>query len=470
MDTSNSEHMVPGLDPITLQDYTHVVKSVKDAIDGNAHPIRIGQGSSGSYFCRNLDGQIVGVFKPKDEEPYGTMNPKWTKWIHRNLFFCCFGRSCLVPNVGFLSEAGASLLDERLGFGLVPRTEVVYLSSSAFHYSSSQRKRNEFAPKVGSFQLYLKGFQDASLFLKIHPLPSLPPMQQSTLFSPAQPPRQKGDHTYAPISQGSTSIIHGPEVHPLANLDEVCGIWNQRTFLSFLHQFQRLTILDYIMRNTDRGLDNWMIKHQHGKIQIAAIDHGLAFPYKHPDKWRSYPYGWLYLKIAHYPFLSSIRNYMHDLLTDPQWWSITRAALYDLFRSDPDVPLDMIENQISVIRGQVYNLYHCMSSSPAASPMDLWFRPPIIVVRQPRVMVSPQHHCVEIDGHHCLGELSDEDILIEEDLEHIEQISQLSSMKGQVKAMWQKGKQKMRDGSHHLLNRARNVILEATKKPWFRHW
>lgn len=25
-------------------------------------------------------------------------------------------------------------------------------------------------------------------------------------------------------------------------------------------------------------------------IKIAAIDNGLAFPFKHPDSWRAYPY------------------------------------------------------------------------------------------------------------------------------------------------------------------------------------
>lgn len=43
----------------------------------------------------------IGVFKPKNEEPYGSLNPKWMKWIHRIFFPCCFGRSCLVPNQVF---------------------------------------------------------------------------------------------------------------------------------------------------------------------------------------------------------------------------------------------------------------------------------------------------------------------------------------------------------------------------------
>ena len=66
----------------------------------------------------------IGVFKPKEEEPYGHLNPKWTKWVHKLCCPCCFGRSCLVPNQGYLSEAGASLVDEKLGLGVVPKTKV----------------------------------------------------------------------------------------------------------------------------------------------------------------------------------------------------------------------------------------------------------------------------------------------------------------------------------------------------------
>ncbi|ODM88499.1 Phosphatidylinositol 4-kinase type 2-beta, partial [Orchesella cincta] len=39
------------------------------------------------------------------------MNPKWAKWFQRQCCPCCFGRGCLVPNSGYLSEAGASLVD-----------------------------------------------------------------------------------------------------------------------------------------------------------------------------------------------------------------------------------------------------------------------------------------------------------------------------------------------------------------------
>ena len=79
----------------------------------------------------------IGVFKPKEEEPYGHLNPKWTKWVHKLCCPCCFGRSCLVPNQGYLSEAGASIVDEKLGLGVVPKTKVFFscLTSMVNWYS-----------------------------------------------------------------------------------------------------------------------------------------------------------------------------------------------------------------------------------------------------------------------------------------------------------------------------------------------
>lgn len=72
----------------------------------------------------SLSQKIIGVFKPKNEEPYGQLNPKWTKWLQKLCCPCCFGRDCLVLNQGYLSEAGASLVDQKLELNIVPRTKV----------------------------------------------------------------------------------------------------------------------------------------------------------------------------------------------------------------------------------------------------------------------------------------------------------------------------------------------------------
>lgn len=37
-------------------------------------------------FCPFFLQEVIGVFKPKSEEPYGHLNPKWTKYFHK---VCC---------------------------------------------------------------------------------------------------------------------------------------------------------------------------------------------------------------------------------------------------------------------------------------------------------------------------------------------------------------------------------------------
>lgn len=86
----------PQVSVMTKAQFDAVIETVRQAIRQEVHPSMISQGSSGSYFARNPDGKIVGVFKPKDEEPYAAGNPKWNKWIHRNLFPCFFGRAWYV--------------------------------------------------------------------------------------------------------------------------------------------------------------------------------------------------------------------------------------------------------------------------------------------------------------------------------------------------------------------------------------
>ena len=40
----------------------------------------------------------------------------------------------------------------------------------------------------------------------------------------------------------------------------------------FQHKFERLVILDYIIRNTDRGNDNWLIKYKCPKSPSKGKD------------------------------------------------------------------------------------------------------------------------------------------------------------------------------------------------------
>ena len=210
-------------------EFMGLVQDAQNAIELGILPELISQGSSGSYFVRNCENEIIGVFKPKSEEPYGNMNPKLMKWLHKVCCPCCFGRGCLIPNQGYLSEAAASVVDQKLQLNIVPRTHVVWLASESFNYSKIERaksnvKKNIMAKtpvigkkfhrlglplKVGSFQVFVRNYKQSDQHLR----------------------------TFA--SEGLS--------------DDAAK--------QFQLQFEKLVVLDYIIRNTDRGNDNWLIKY-----------------------------------------------------------------------------------------------------------------------------------------------------------------------------------------------------------------
>jgi hypothetical protein len=251
-------------------EFEKIVEGVRTAIELGLHPKMISKGSSGSYFARNSDGKVVGVFKPKDEEPYASRNPKWTKWIHRNLFPCCFGRACLIPNLSYVSEAAAYVLDTRLRTNIVPYTDVVWLSSKSFYYDFWERRRawggrKPLPPKPGSFQVFLKGYKDATLFLREHPWPD----QTNPGFRAEDAPKRKKrpwNEACRPTGIQSDDedeeydAPHARTPSPQSDGSDNRFYWSENLKQSFREELEKLVILDYIMRNTDRGLDNWMIK------------------------------------------------------------------------------------------------------------------------------------------------------------------------------------------------------------------
>ncbi|KAL1855154.1 Phosphatidylinositol 4-kinase LSB6 [Paecilomyces lecythidis] len=442
------------------QEFETVVESVRNAIELGMHPKMISQGSSGSYFARNSDGKVVGVFKPKDEEPYASRNPKWTKWIHRNLFPCFFGRACLIPNLSYVSEAAAYVLDARLRTNLVPYTDIVWLSSKSFYYDFWDRRKawrgkKPLPAKVGSFQVFLKGFKDANVFLREHPWPD---QVNSGFRAEDAPKRKKRPWNEACRPSGIQSDDeddedNGPSAasSPRDENPQRKFHWTETLKQAFREELEKLVILDYIMRNTDRGLDNWMIKvdwkneevsivaeppktngvkndgddddqtpparlvptnseltptspypyrRQEGMVAISrtgtplstrdqqatatiklgAIDNSLSWPWKHPDAWRSFPFGWLFLPVSliGQPFSQKTRDHFLPLLTSTAWWSGTQTALRRVFSQDDDFKESMFARQIAVMKGQAWNVVETLKQ-PDHGPLELTRRTRVCV-------------------------------------------------------------------------------------------
>ena len=416
--------------------FMETIQDAQNAIEQGILPELITQGSSGSYFVRNTEKQVIGVFKPKSEEPYGNMNPKLMKWLHKMCCPCCFGRGCLIPNQGYLSEAAASVVDKKLQLGIVPTTKVVWLASESFNYTKLERaksnmKKNIMAKtptlgkkfhrlglpsKVGSFQRFVTGYKQSDYYLRVF------------------------------ASEGIS----------------------EQSSKAFQLQFERLVVLDYIIRNTDRGNDNWLIKYERpntssrnssarssprnsmkltrnsssnalpttaerfdnrdtnssdvlvtfgpggdsGRVQfqqgdrpvsrepsfsrqfldpkiierntseelkVAAIDHGLAFPFKHPDSWRMYPYHWVWLPYSKIPFSQETRDQILPLISDMSFVEEICKELETLFRIDSGFDKRLFERQMSVLRGQILNLSYCLKEG--RSPLQLVQMPLSVVER-----------------------------------------------------------------------------------------
>ncbi|KXN90620.1 Phosphatidylinositol 4-kinase lsb6 [Leucoagaricus sp. SymC.cos] len=485
--------------PMTQEVFESLVQSVKSAIEEGIHPKMISKGSSGSYFARaKVPGgrvQSVAVFKPKDEEPYGRLNPKvstqpfphpmafilapqTTKWIHRQFrWIIPFGRACLIPNLSYISEAAASLLDRRLELHVVPPTYLVSLSSPAFFYDwldrSAVKKGKPLPEKIGSMQYFLHGYVDASEFLRKHPWPG---RAIADTFDDS-------NHRHGNISKRILSALNvmcgktgdGDELYDEVDYEDERVLfdatetsdaerpfyWTQALQQSFREELEKLVILDYLMLNTDRGADNYMIKFCEGDhektlvdvaptrsvrlemplmselkrtdnaqsstprndagssrvtttspalsesppnsdytrrphIHIAAIDNSLSFPHEHPQGWRSYTYGWLYLPVSLIgrPFSEKTRNHFLPLLTSKTWWEETTFQLRKLFAVDPDFHPKMFSRQIAVIKGQAWNIVQSLKhsvSTPTAfnsqAEAKYPFTGPLELTRRQKVLV-----------------------------------------------------------------------------------
>ena len=67
-------------------------------------------------------------------------------------------------------------------------------------------------------------------------------------------------------------------------------------------------------------------------IEVAAIDNGLAFPCKHPDSWRNYPYHWAWLPYAKISFSKKIRDLVLPKLSDMNFVQDLCDDFYKLFK------------------------------------------------------------------------------------------------------------------------------------------
>lgn len=276
--------------------------------------------------------------------------------------------------------------------------------------------------------------RDANVFLRKHPWPD----QFNTTFRTDTVSRRRTPWASACRPSGVDDADSDDESHTPLSVDDPNNrrfVWTEQLQQNFREELEKLVILDYIMRNTDRGLDNWMIKVNwqtqevsvvshptqlngmtpspengsldpniigmhtirsstpmyrvqepmvassrsatpqpvtNATVSIGAIDNSLAFPWKHPDQWRSFPFGWLFLPVSliGQPFSQKTRDHFLPILTSSKWWAETQTLLRRLFEQDSDFKERMFQRQIAVLKGQAFNVVETLKT-PDQGPLEL---------------------------------------------------------------------------------------------------
>ncbi|KRX12651.1 Phosphatidylinositol 4-kinase type 2-beta [Trichinella nelsoni] len=334
-------------------EFSCMKQSIEQAVSNGFFPVRLSGRSFGSYLVLDEEKNHVGIFKPKDEEEYATRNPSWMGYFQKMFRLRCPRRGCILANQAYLSEVGASIVDEYLDLKIVPKTKVAYLASPTFNYSSAEKRKAEqqrerisgvnLPDKVGSLQCVVEGFQPCTFWLK---------------------------------EFASKKLLDDKLQYELQLL------------------FERVIILDYIIRNTNRTAENLLISYNDTRrgdenyaINMAAVDNRYAFPYRHPKRRRPYTYYWATLPLAKKPFSNETRSFILRKLNDMNYMSSLFLQLKSLFELDENFDKNYFTLQIMLMHGQIFNLK--MALENRETPYELVKRRPVYIVPHPDDFTLP---------------------------------------------------------------------------------
>ncbi|KRY47965.1 Phosphatidylinositol 4-kinase type 2-beta [Trichinella britovi] len=346
-------------------EFSCMKQSIEQAVSNGFFPVRLPGRSFGSYLVLDEEKNHVGIFKPKDEEEYATRNPSWMGYFQKMFRLRCPRRGCILANQAYLSEVGASIVDEYLDLKIVPKTKVAYLASPTFNYSSAEKRKAEqqrerisgvnLPDKVGSLQCVVEGFQPCTFWLK---------------------------------EFASKKLLDNKLQYELQLL------------------FERVIILDYIIRNTNRTAENLLISYNDTRrgnenyaINMAAVDNRYAFPYRHPRRRRPYTYYWATLPLAKKPFSNETRSFILRKLNDMNYMSSLFLQLKRLFELDENFDKNYFILQIMLMHGQIFNLK--MALENRETPYELVKRRPVYIVPHPDDFTLP----AGIDRSEMIGEV-----------------------------------------------------------------
>lgn len=203
---------------VKRQKEPQVCEEIKLAIKKGLFPLLVTTGLSGTYWMRGIEGEVLGLFKPFDEEAFAPNNPIGP------MLQGSLGLRKMRPGIrvgeSIHREVAAFVVDQFFGFGIVPKTYYATFTHHTFYQALSRKAemdinlRRILKTKSGSFQEYIEGFNSLSNIVR---------------------------EDWPKIPEG---------------------------------EYQLLLIFDVIMGNMDRNTGNILVSEE----KLAAIDHGLCLP------------------------------------------------------------------------------------------------------------------------------------------------------------------------------------------------
>jgi hypothetical protein len=195
-----------------------------------------GLGRSETYFIKDINGKIVGIFKSASGDSLSPDAPDWwARW--RNKFFTSLGIGGstykFLPGKCHIAEYASYDMDESIKTNVVPPTTIMDLDPLRWTHQKPHLQK-------GSLQIFMPNMKEATEFLGIYK-------------------NYKPEKTFDKNNKPQLS-------------DEL---------------FEKLIIVDVVTGNLDRHAENWLIevdKDNPTKAKnIVLIDGGMAFSPTHAD-------------------------------------------------------------------------------------------------------------------------------------------------------------------------------------------
>lgn len=271
-----------------------IIEKAISGFIGGLKPQLIEDGTSGTYKIRDADREVIGIFKPFDEEPFAPNNQKG----YASNFGSESFRRGIRSGEATIREVAAFLLDKKNRFD-IPPTTFIEVSHPSF------TNNNEFITGKIEDDRIMKGG-----------------MIQRFLFENLK--GNKGNDGNIEHYYKSEKYNYIPKKYgSLQKFVKSTGIAaDYSSSLYTVEEAHKIMILDLRILNCDRNDENILLIKKPKKVnkkdfyKLIPIDHALSFP----DCLKIYDYElcWMTWKQAEVPFTEEEKNYISsiDILED----------------------------------------------------------------------------------------------------------------------------------------------------------